>query len=109
MRSLYAQYIAERENREIVENPLGFATYHIKGPDVYIVDIFVIPECRTKGVAAGYADEIAKRAKARGCTKMFGTVVPSTNGSTASLRVLLAYGFQLISSANDFIILAKDL
>jgi ribosomal protein S18 acetylase RimI-like enzyme len=109
MRSLYAQYLSEREGREIVETPLGFATYHIQGPDVYIVDIYVIPECRTKGIAAEMADEIAKRARAKGCTTMFGTVVPSVAGSTASLKVLLAYGFSLASSTNDFIVMKKGI
>jgi GNAT superfamily N-acetyltransferase len=76
---------------------------------VYIIDIFTIPESRKKGEAAQLADLIAAEAKERGCTEMLGSVVPSTKGSTASLKVLLAYGMTLKEAGQDFIIFRKDI
>ena len=41
MESNYAQYIKEREGKEIVEDHKGFATFVITDKECYIVDIFV--------------------------------------------------------------------
>lgn len=109
MPSHFANYIKERQGKEIIEDNYGFATYSFVKGDVYIEDIYVNPDARSRAHASGYADKIAEIAKERGCKNMIGTVVPSTNGSTTSLKVLLAYGFQLHSSANDFIVFKKEL
>lgn len=111
MASLYAQYILERTNDRILETPSGYATYRYlpDGQSVYIVDIFTLPEDRKRGDAAALADSIACEAKARGCTEMIGTVVPSTKGSTTSLKVLLGYGFTLHSASNDVIVFKKEI
>lgn len=109
--SLYAKYLTERTNDRILEINHGFATYRIlpEQKAVYIVDIFVDPDFRKAGTASQMADEIAKIAKKEGCIKMLGSVVPSMKNSTASLKVLLAYGMTLQSSASDFIIFEKEI
>ncbi len=111
MISLYGEYLKERTDDLIIEGESGFATYRYinDGKSVYIVDIFVTPTMRSFGLAAGMADAIAKEAKSKGCIEMLGTVVPSTKGSTSSVRVLLAYGMVLLSSSNDLIIFRKEL
>lgn len=109
--SLYGDYILERTTDRIIESPSGFATFRYLdgGKAVYIIDIYTIPEERKKGAAAALADMIADEAKERGCVEMLGTVVPSTRGSTASLKILLAYGMTLKSAGNDLIIFRKEL
>lgn len=109
--SLYAKYLLERTDVEILERDDGFATYRFMndGKSVYLIDIFVPKDLRNQGIAAEMADLIAKKAKSEGCTEMIGSVKPSTNGSTESLKVLLAYGFKLLSSGDDFIFFRKDL
>lgn len=107
--SLYAQYIKERENKEIVETEEGFATYFYIDSGVYIQDIYVHPESRHANVASKFADLIAFKAKNNGYTKMYGSIVPSTKHSTDSLKVLLAYGFRLESAEHNAIIMVKDI
>lgn len=107
--SLYSEYIYERQGKEIVESEKGFATYYYLPDGAYIEDIFVKAEFRKEGIASQMADQIASIAKAKGYTKLFGTVVPSTNGSTNSLKTLLAYGFVLNSCTNNLIILEKGI
>lgn len=109
MASLYSSYIYEREGKEIVESEKGFATYNYINNGCYIQDIYVKPEFRKEGIASKMADQIAEIAKSKGYKKLFGSVCPSANGSTESLKVLLAYGFKLSESSNNFIILEKDL
>lgn len=107
--SLYGDYILERENQGIVESEYGFATYQVSGHECYIKDIYVIPEMRTSGLASKMADKIAGLAKEKGCTYLSGSVCPSTNNSTSSLKVLLAYGFKLAKSDVNMIWLIKEL
>lgn len=109
--SLYADYLTERTDDLIIENENGFATYRYlnEGRSVYVIDIYTIPEKRKEGAASWLADLIAIEAKSRGCTEMLGSVAPDTHGSTVSLKVLLAYGFQLQSSVSNAIILRKEL
>lgn len=76
---------------------------------MYIIDIYTVPEERKKGAASILADLVAIAAKEKGCVEMLGTVMPSAKGSTASLKVLLGYGFELKSACNDAIIFRKDL
>jgi GNAT superfamily N-acetyltransferase len=109
MSSLYAQYIQEREGKSILESDKGYATYSFTDDGCYIEDIFVIKEHRKSGEAARLADQIVEIARQKGCKKLYGSISPSANGSTASLKVLLSYGFRLSSSANNFILFVMDI
>lgn len=108
-KSLYGRYISEREGREILEDERGFATYTFTKDGIYIQEIYVLPEFRQEGVASQYADVIAGIAKANGLSKLFGSVCPSAKGSTASMKVLLAYGFEIESAAINMIYLVKNI
>lgn len=111
--SIYAEYLREKTDDEIIETSEGFATYrytdHNTIPSVYIVDIYIIPNKRRTHAASAIADSIVELARKNGCLKLLGSVVPSNKNSTDSLRVLLAYGMTLDSSSNDFILFKKDL
>lgn len=107
--SLLADYFKEKGLKEIIEDENGFATYMFLPEGVYIEDIYVRPEARKSGHASKYADQIAEIARAKGFSKMFGSVVPSSNGSADSFRVLLAYGFQPNKCTNNLVIFVKDI
>lgn len=108
--SFYADYLRERTTDDIIETDEGFATYRfVNAKTVYIVDIYVRPECRKSHVAKDLADEIVRRAKEKGCNELIGTVVPSTKNSTDSVKVLIAYGMSLNSSGNDLIVFRKEI
>lgn len=107
--SLFRDYILERGGKEIIESEKGFATYYYINDGCYIEEIFVKPEFRKSGEASKLANEISEIAKSKGCSNLYGTVCPSANGSTNSLKVLLAYGFKLDSSINNLIVMKKEL
>lgn len=110
MGSLYAQYLSERTNDQILENEQGFITWRfLNDKQVYIVDIFVKKEFRKTKVASTLADYVCSIAKNLGYKQILGTIVPSTKGSNASLRVLWGYGMTLFSAEPDLIIMKKDL
>lgn len=107
---MYVDYLRERTGDRVAHNDMGFAVYRfVEEKTVYIVDIYVKPDFRKQGVAGDIADIVVDLAKQRGCTKLIGSVVPSANGSTVSMRVLLGYGMTLDSSANDFILFKKEI
>jgi predicted GNAT family acetyltransferase len=106
---MFASYMNERENVELVETDKGFATYVVTGTECYIRDIYVKPEFRKSGVAASIADLIAIRAKTVGCKMLTGSVCPTTRGADASLKVLIGYGMRLHSCSNNLIVFIKDL
>lgn len=108
-KSHYGQYIKDREGFDIVEDLCGFATYKITGDECYVRDIFVEKKYRKDGVARSLCDRIKDIAKAEGCKWLVGSVQPSVPFSTESLKVVLAYGFSLASSQNDFIILKMEI
>jgi len=105
----YGKYIKERTGKNILEKPYGFATYLFEGDYVYIEDIYVDKEARNNTKASHMADEIAEIAKSKGVNKMLGSVCPSTAGATESLKVLLGYGFKLLSSEPNMIYFIKEI
>lgn len=95
--SLYAQYVKEREGKHILENDVGFATYSFIKDICYIQDIYTIPEARGLRIAASFADQITTHAREAGCKRLMGSVVIQANSSDVSMKILLAYGFKIVS------------
>jgi predicted GNAT family acetyltransferase len=108
---MYADYLREKSNDQIIENEHGFASYRYlnDGKSVYIIDIYILSSARKHGSASAMADLIVGEAKKIGCSELLGTVVPSSKNSTDSLRVLLGYGMSLYSSSQDLILFRKDI
>lgn len=110
MTSLYARYVDEKTDDFIIEKEYGFATYRFIHPNkCYIIDLYILPEYRKNALASKFADKICEEAKAKGCTELIGTVIPSNYGSTESIQILIAYGMKVAESSNNLIIFKKDI
>jgi predicted GNAT family acetyltransferase len=108
--SLYAEYLKEKTNDEIIESEDAFATYRfLNEKQVYIVDVYVKPHLRKQGIAFKMAEKIIEIAKAKGCTEGIGTVIPSNKGSTESVKFLLACGMTILSASENMIVLRKEI
>jgi len=108
--SLYARYLDERTDDKIIETLRGFASYRrLPNNQMYIVDIYVLPEYRNTGVAASLANMICEKAKEVGCTELIGTVNPSCKKATESIMVLIAYGMKVSASTENCIIFKKEI
>jgi GNAT superfamily N-acetyltransferase len=109
--SLAAEYRLEREGIETIEYDDGFATYELlpEHGALYIIDIFVRKGARKSGLASQMADEITTVARQHGCRWLLGSVDPRTNGATASVRVLLAYGFEVSHLDGDLVMFKKEI
>lgn len=110
MSSLYAEYLQERTDDQILENDKGFITWrYLNAKQVYIVDIFVRKKFRNQDIASKLADYVCSIAKNLGYKEVLGTVCPSAKGSNYSLRVLWGYGMSLCSADKDIIVMKKEL
>ena len=109
--SLYGSYIKERENKKIVEDDKGFATYYATNNNeyMYIEDLYVKPEFRNQKIASSYADEIANIAREKGIKKLLGSVNLLTNKPDSSLKTLFGYGFKLKECVGQMIYLEKEI
>lgn len=108
--SLYAEYIAEREGRHIIEDNYGFMSYIFLPENVcFITDAYVKPEYRKLGQARRYLDFVINEAKERGCTKLLATVCVQTNNATDSLKATLAGGFELKMTNSTMIYLERSI
>ena len=66
-RSLYAEYVKEREGYETLETGISFATYRVSGSEIYIRDIFVSRDFRDVDVGRRFIDDVVKIGKDSGC------------------------------------------
>ena len=106
---MYFDYLAERNGFEHVELPHGFIVYEISGEDCFIHDLYVKPEWRSSYLGTTLADKVQKIAKQKGCKRIWGNVVISTNGANVALMAHLKWGLKLHSTKGDCIITVKEL
>lgn len=112
---MYARYLKEALNQEMLETPNGFLTYGfncvpgVTVPHVYCIDLYVIPEMRRSRVGTEMTDEVVRRAKEKGCQLMFGSINTKNSNPDASLKALQSYGMKLFSAAENAIWLFKEI
>lgn len=108
--SFYADYIRERSDDLIIEDETGFVQYrYLNEKQVYIVEIYTIPECRRSGRATELAAEVLKLARAAGRSELIGTVDVKAKNCAESLKVMLFYGLQPFSVSGNLIVMRKDI
>lgn len=106
---LYADYILERKGYKCIHDKHGFASFKIEGDECYVEDVYVIPSMRRGKHGTYFMDCVSADAKSAGCKYLSVTIVPSTNGSTESLKAALAYGFKLKACYQNVILMVKEL
>ena len=108
-KSLYSQYLREREGADLIEFSWGFAVYKMAKDHVYLQDIYVVPEERQNGRGVELMNLVADEARKQGVKTMYGSVAPSTQFSDVMIKIMMGLGFKLHSSQNDLIYLKKDI
>lgn len=99
MKSLYSQYIKEREGIETFENEKGFFTYEICSDEnvMHICDMYLLPEFRSSGEFKSFLSIISEIAYKNEVEKMLFKVDISTNGSEYIAKVHLKLGMKFYS------------
>ena len=107
--TLYAKYIKERDQVEILENECGFLLYKIIGKDCLIVDLFIEAESRNLGECRKLVDELSLIAKSANCESLFGNIQINDPGSSRTMKAALAIGFEILSANIQLITIIKKL
>lgn len=90
---LYAAYIKERQDAEIVYNSVGFMSYRVFPEGVFILDAYVYPDCRKEGITRDFLDMIVSKTGAR---KLYTSTEENANNWQESEKAILALGFKKI-------------
>lgn len=111
--SLYAQYIKERSNREIIETDQGFVTYVAYKDGLMVEDLYIKPEFRKQGLAIKFVYQVIDIVKANDMKTIYICVAPGIEspyvGATAMCKALLHHGCKLEQSFNNLLILSKEI
>lgn len=104
------EYFKELKGLDIFEEEHGFILYRIQPPYLYIHDMYIKPEMRQTGVARDMADRLCAAAKDHlQCTHLMADIQPSNRTATLSMKVLIAYGMEIVEANHDEIILTKEI
>lgn len=109
---MFAMYSKERLGYETLITDKGFATFEIEADaqEVYIVDIFVLPEFRKSGEASKMSEAICLFAKkTHGCNTLRGTVDFSLPSAHDSMAVLLAHGMKFSGIDGPLMVFIKEI
>lgn len=108
--SLYADYIKEREDKEIIESDKGFATFKIfDNGECYLQDIYVVPNHRKSHYATEMTDKVVAMAREKGCNILIGSVCTDDKYATRNMKVFLAYGMEIYKTVGIMIFLKKNI
>lgn len=107
--SLYADYIKEREGREVIENSIGFVAFKIIDNECYLADMYIVPDSRRGLAVKHFIDQLAKEASGRGCEYITARLHDNDPNRNRTLRAALKLDFNIFRSETGCIVIAKKL
>jgi len=100
---LYARYLLERQEVQTLSCALGFVTFKILADHLHIIDVYVLPEARSQGVAFSLCQEVKSIGEESGCTHIFGQVDCKSKNPSGSLKAFMKMGMDILEAKNDMI------
>lgn len=94
----WLEYRVETHGHEVVEDDNGFVLFDVNTDELYIADMYVVPEARGTGVARAYLDTLEEEAKDNACRFLTCTVDMQNRVKEKSIAVILGLGFRLVDS-----------
>lgn len=107
--SLYADYIKEREGYHTIEDETFFLTFKKIEDALYVRDIYIVPEHRSKGKSIELGKLTQQVAKELDCQVLLGSVDKGTYGWERNKEIMLKFGYKQINEDGDFIQFIKEL
>ncbi len=92
--NLYAEYLKERENKELLEKEFGFCVYEILGQYMYLSDVYVTKDNRKKGLCKKLVDEVVSIGKEKNCKYILTSFCLKANNWEISRKVIRQCGFK---------------
>lgn len=104
-KSLYADYLLERQGALIVENSLGFIIYKTEGEYCLIMETFIIKAERKKGAFTNLFNRLLE--KIPECKNVGAQIYLSDPNHNHTLHAALAFGFEVVKAQNDVLTICK--
>lgn len=101
--TLYAEYIKERENFDIIENENCFIIYKIKGDSAFISHSFTRKDLRQRGEMSTLLAELCSLLKTKDVLRLSATIdLRDVNASKTTLAAL-KFGFEIKAAENGIL------
>jgi len=107
--TLYAKYIKERDDREILEDEFGFITYKISGEECYINDMCIDLSERSGSRGRNLIEQLKEIALKLGCTFISANIYLADKGSSNTLFASLKVGFKVVKANHDILFIVKKI
>lgn len=107
--TLFAQYIKERLNQEVIENESGFIIYNINGKSCFLAEMYIKPDSRKSGLFIELLNELKELAVENDCEHITATIHQYDKGATNSLSSAFKYGFKIHQAHNNIITIILNL
>jgi GNAT superfamily N-acetyltransferase len=108
-RTLYAEYLSERMDGEILESEKGFITYKVNGTECFIIDMFVSKKYRSASFGRDFINELCDIALQRGCNIITANVHLWDKGHDNTLIAAFKTGFKISNAENGVLIIYKKI
>lgn len=109
MTSLYAKYIKERQDLDIIEREHGFLSYRIEDNHLFIADLFVEKEHRGNGLVQDMVNEVENIASEFNRKYLMATVCPNTNNADISIKVVGSFGGKFLEIKDNMLYFIKEI
>jgi hypothetical protein len=107
--TVWAKYIKEREDLDILEDEFGFITYKFNTHECFIQDMCVDTSKRSQSHGRGLIDQLVEIAKAHGCTYIGANIFLADKGAMNTLTASMRVGFKIAKANNDVLFIVKDI
>jgi hypothetical protein len=109
LKSLYAQYVLEKQGFQTIETSEGFITYWLipENKEAYIDILYVIPEKRNSEVKKYLESLVIEEAKKVGCKNLSCVVYFKHINAEKSLKSIIAAGYKIHSASDEKVVLYK--
>lgn len=107
--TVYAQYVKERSNADILEDESGFIVYTISNGECFIHEMSVRQVVRGQGYGKSLIADLEKIAKENKCEAITANVHLWDKGAANTLTAAFKTGFELGRAENNTILIIKKL
>ena len=106
--TLYAEYLKERQEAEILENESGFIIYKLTDGECFIIDMFIRPEIRGLGEGHSLVKNLKQIAIASGCKAITANIHLADKNANKTLLAGLHTGFKVVRADQNILLIYMD-
>lgn len=107
--TLYAKYIKQRENAEVLETDKGFVVYKFIEDEIFIKEIFIDESNRQSGVCRELVTKLEDIARINNKKIITGKIFLNDPNCNQTLIAALLIGFKVIRADQDIILILKEI